>query len=127
MKIRQAFTLIEVLAALIILTIGLASAIGMVMYGVQILKLSIGRASGMATAMTVAVDDAPLRLASDPWTTAAGVTKGYINGFWVERVETDRRILTVGMESSVVHVDVYETAKGRCVASYSERVVRQSP
>jgi prepilin-type N-terminal cleavage/methylation domain-containing protein len=123
----RAFTLIEVLAALIILSLGLASAIGLVMYGMKILKLSIGRATGMATAMTAAVDAAPLHPAGDPWTTTGGVTKGYLNGYWVERVETDRRVLTAGMESSVVHVDVFETSKGRCVASYSERIVRQAP
>lgn len=124
---RQGFTLIEVLAALIILSLGMASAIGMVMYGVQVLKLSIGRASGMATAMSVAVDASPLRLADDPWTTTGGTTKGYMNGYWVERVETDTRALAGGMQSAVVHVDVFETARGRCVASYSERIIRQTP
>lgn len=124
---RRAFTLIEVLASLIVLTLGLASAIGLVLYGAQVLKQSLGRSTGMATAMTVAIDTDFLHKADGAWTTSGGVSKGYLNGYWCERQETDVRVLAPGVQSAAVHVDVFETAKGRCVASYSERIVRQAP
>lgn len=124
---RSGFTLIEVLAALIVLTLGLAAAIGMVIYGMQIAKLSLGRATGLSTAMTAAVDRNPARHDPGLWTTVGDTTTGYLNGYWVERVETDINVLGDGLTSAVVHVDVYETIRGRCVASYSERIVRQTP
>jgi prepilin-type N-terminal cleavage/methylation domain-containing protein len=127
MKGRSAFTLIEVLAALIVLSLGLASAIGLVMYGMQLSRVSISRATGLATALTVAVDPQPLYRGTDPWITANGVRKGWVNGYWVEREEVDRRVITPGVESCAVHVDVYDTNLGQCVASYTERVVKQAP
>ena len=81
----RGFTLIEVLAALIVLTLGMLSAIGLVVYGVQLAQLSIGRTTGMATAMSVAIDARPLPPPDPLWTQSGSMTTGYINGFWIER------------------------------------------
>lgn len=121
----RGFTLIEVLAALIVLTLGLLSAIGLVVYGIHMAHLSIGRTTGMATAMSVAVDARPLPPPDPLWTESGPLTTGYINGFWVEREESDVHPLGPGLVSMTVHVDVFETMRGNRLASVSTRVVRR--
>lgn len=122
------FTLIEVLAAVIILSLGLVSAIGLMLYGLQLAKVSMGRATGMATAMSVAVDPTPLLPANPLWTVSIpGTTKGYLNGFWVERTEGAAQTIAPGITAADVDVDVYETLKGRLVASYSQRILKGAP
>jgi Tfp pilus assembly protein PilV len=122
----QAFTMIEVLGALLVLSLGFAAAIGMVIYGFHLSKLSMGRATGLATAMTVAVDPNPLQGSSPSWTIAVpGTTKGYLNSYYVERTESAPQTIATGIVVADVVVDVYETARGRLVASYNQRLVKQ--
>jgi prepilin-type N-terminal cleavage/methylation domain-containing protein len=126
----RAFTLIEVLASLLVLSLGMLSAIGLVVYGMQLAKLSVGKASGMATAMSVAIDHTPLLASGAFWTPSmgyAGISKGYINGFWVEREESSATAIAPGLVRSVVKVDVYETMRGNRICSYNEQLVRQTP
>jgi Tfp pilus assembly protein PilV len=123
-----AFTLIEVMASVIILSLGLISAIGMLLYGLQLAKLSIGRATGLATAMTVAIDPSPLLPADPLWTVAVpGTTTGYLNGHWVERWEGPATVVAPGIAAADVRVDIYETLRGRLVASYNQRIVKVVP
>lgn len=119
------FTLIEVLAALIVLTLGLLSAVGLVVYGIHLAHLSIGRTTGMATALSVAVDARPLPPPDPLWTVSGAKITGYINGFWVEREESDILPLGPGLVSVTVHVDVFETMRGKPLASVSTRIVRR--
>lgn len=127
---KRGFTLIEVMAALLVLSLGILSAIGLVVYGMQLAKVSVGKATGMATAMSVAVDHKPLLPSGAFWTPSAGfagTSEGYVNGFWVERVEGAASPVGPGIARSSVKVDVYETLKGQLICSYSEQLVRQTP
>lgn len=125
MATKRAFTLIEVLAALITLTLGLLSAVGLVVYGIHLAHLSIGRTTGMATALSVAVDARPLPPPDPLWTVTGSRVEGYVNGFWVEREESEVLPLGTGLVSMTVHVDVFETMRGRPLASVSTRIVRR--
>jgi hypothetical protein len=141
---RRAFTLIEVLAILLVVAIGLAAATGLFTYA---LKLSFdvqARSTAMSTAMTVAVDGTPLLdpdLAGD-WQvvssyafddpTGTAVTRGLINGYYAVRSERSDTTDIIAQDGAVVHaravqvdVDVFETVGGRLMASYSTRMVRQ--
>lgn len=124
----SAFTLIEVLASVLVLGLGLLSAVGLLLYGLQLAKLSMGRATGIATAMSVAIDPTPI-LPDDPlWTvTVPGTTTGYLNSYWVERREGAETVVAPGITAADVQVDVYETLKGRLVASYNQRLIRGAP
>lgn len=125
---RAAFTLIEVLGCVLVLSVGLAAAIGMVLYGIQIAKLSMGRATAMATAMSVAIDPSPLQSSSPTWSIAVpGSTKGYLNSYYIIRTEGDPITISSGFTVADVVVDVYETARGRLIASYNQRLVKKSP
>lgn len=127
---RRAFTLIEVLAALLVLSLGMLAAIGLVVYGMQLAKVSVGKATGMATAMSIAVDHNPLLESGAFWTPSAGyagVSKGYVNGFWVEREESVATSVAPGVVRSFVKVDVYESMRGTLICSYNEQLVRQRP
>ncbi|MBN8525497.1 MAG: hypothetical protein J0M02_09185 [Planctomycetes bacterium] len=130
------FTMLEVLASILVLTISFGAAIGMVLYGIQIAKQSMGRATALATAMTVAVDEHPLQpLDGTPsWTVAVpGTTSGYLNGYYVLRTEGTPVVLATDgagaalITAADVQVDVFETNQGRPLASYNQRLIRQVP
>ncbi len=140
---RRAFTLIETLAVLLVVSIGLAAAIGLFGTALRVSVLAQGRSTAMATAMSVAVDPTPLLdpdLASD-WTqvstyamdASSGTAEehGYINGFWVVRRESTASSDVLATDAGVVHarlvsvdVDVSEVTGGRILASFTTSFVR---
>jgi prepilin-type N-terminal cleavage/methylation domain-containing protein len=124
------FSFIEILACLLILGLGVTAAVGMVMYGVLMASRAQGRATGMATAMSVAADPTPLLPKSSTWNgvKGSGEASGYINNFYVVRHETRSQdmVLPDGFTSSLVSVDVYDTFQGHAITSFQTRVLRQS-
>jgi len=127
---NHGFSFVEILACLLVLTLGVTAAVGMVMYGVMIAARAQGRATGMSTAMSVAYDPTPLLPSGATWTSAAGSgeASGYINNVYVVRHETASSDMTLpdGFVSSVVSVDVYDTFRGHPITSFSTRVLRQA-
>lgn len=127
--IRRAFTLIEVLASVLVLNIALMAAAGMVLYGLAMARNALARSIGMATARTMLADPTPLP--TDPASTPGGPTaSGYLNGLWVERRESAPTPLEGAagrLVAVTVTVDVYEASGGRCVASATRRVLRRLP
>ncbi len=124
---RRGFTLIETLACLLVLSMGFAAAIVLVAYGLQLARLSLARSMGMATAITVAADPDPLLPGGAALTTTGMTTKGWVNGLWVERSEDTGDLLTTGLRSHLVRVEVFESGDGRRICSYQERLLRQTP
>jgi prepilin-type N-terminal cleavage/methylation domain-containing protein len=126
---RTGFTLIEVMACVLVITLGLSSAIGLVIFGQRLVRKSHGQTIGMATAMTVTVDPSPLK--TDPSLSPnAPTSSGYLNGLWVVRTESDETPIsgTGGkMVAVTVRVDVYEIDGGDCFASTTRRLIRQKP
>lgn len=123
------YTLIEVLASVLVLGIALMAAAGMLLYGLAMARTALGRSIGMATARSVLADATPLP--TDAALSPHGPTaSGYLNGLWVERKES-RPTPLEGIGGSLVavtvSVDVFEASGGRCVASASRRVLRRLP
>lgn len=142
---RSAFTLIEVLVILLVITLGLAGAISLIAYGARLSSQAQGEAIGMATAISVATDPLP-RLPADmtaSWTytpydfdgtgTMTSTAQGFVNGVYVTRTETslpadviaraaDNRVFA---RSARVDVTVYEGISGAEIASFTTRIVRQ--
>ena len=143
---RGGFTFIEVTLLLLVITLGLLGVVGLVSYGMTLAAKSQGETTGLATAVSVADDPAPLlakEVAGD-WTytpygmdltgALSSTAKGFINGFYVVRTETsgDADVVArdpgtgrVQVRSARVEVDVFATINGAVVASYATRIMRQ--
>lgn len=125
-RTRTGFTLIEVMACLLVLSLGLLSACGLILYGLRLVRIAHGRTIGMATAMTIMANPTPL--ATDPTLTPNGsTTTGYLNGLWVVRTESAPTPLDGAgnsLKSVTVTVDVYEASNGECVASFTRRLTK---
>lgn len=129
MRACSGFTLIEVMACILILVMGLTAACGLILYGIHLVRTAHGRTIGVATALSVLEDATPLPtdLSQSP---NAATSSGYLNGLWVVRTESNPtpadgaagKLVTI-----TVNVDVFEAANGTCYASVSRRLIRQKP
>jgi len=122
------FTLIEVLACVMVLTMGLISACGLTLYGLRLVAKSRAQTLALATATAVLVDPSPL--STDPSLSPNGAsTSGYLNGLWVVRTEVDPVILdgSAKLRSVTVNVDVYNGQNGDAVLSMNRRLLRRTP
>lgn len=135
---RCAFTLLEVMAMLLVITIGLLAVIGLFLHGTRTAALAQASSTAMSTAISVTYDETPWQ---DPafyqaadWTstvTGSGRTdSGFLNGYWVERVETwtvdDVVAQNAGapvMYTARVEVAVKDANRGATVASYAARLL----
>lgn len=123
MSPRRAFTLIEVLASLLIITTGMLAVVGMIAFGIRQASRGQASATAMATALTVLEDPAPL--GATDWTRTGGNAQGYLNGYYVVRaVDSSASAASLtgnGLASEAIRVDVYESSGGAAVASMSTR------
>jgi hypothetical protein len=138
---RSGFTFIECLAGVLILTVGFFAVISLILFAQRLANRAQADASAMSTALSVAVDPAPLALSGDwnatGWTRAAydlsstGAiaceTSGFVNGLYVVRREHSSAadIVAPGVRSVAVSVEVRSGANGEQVTSYSTRFLRQ--
>jgi prepilin-type N-terminal cleavage/methylation domain-containing protein len=127
---RGGFTFIEILACLLVVSVGMAAAVSLTYSAIITGNRAQAKATAMATALTVTVDPAPLmHQGSAQWTTASatgvGTTSGWINGFYVVRVETQGSSPITGFTSDPVSVDVYDNLRGNLVASFTTRLLHQ--
>lgn len=127
---RRGFTLVEVLAALLVITIGMAAVVGMVAYAVLLANRSQAASTAMATALSV-IDD-PLPAGRSDWlhvqapiTGGNGDSRGTLNGYYIVRREAVSAGIADGLASSRIEVDVYEGLGGRLVASLATRQVKR--
>ena len=140
---RSAFTLFEVVAILLVVSMGLLAVIGLFIHANRVAGRAQGLMTGMSTAISVAYDSQPFfrdaTLAAQtgwqaPPVMGAGAmtftTQGVVNGYYVVRNETSAPqdlVAGIDMRSVRVDVDVYENAGGTKVASFSTRLLRQKP
>lgn len=143
---QSAFSLIEVVATLLIVTAGLIAVMGMAKLGIRWSGEAIAAATGMATAQAVMVDAQPGGRTADPadgdgdgWRLTAGslpipasgsyalTTEGVINGYYVRRVETSGAadVLNQRQRMVSVTVDVFWGQEGRYITGLKQRHVRR--
>ena len=80
---RGGFTLIEVLACLLIFTFGALAVIGLMMYGISLAGRAHAASTGMETARTMVADDQPIGMRNR--SVAGNVVSGILNGYFVIR------------------------------------------
>lgn len=123
MNRARAFTMIEVLASVLVLMVGMLAVVGMVAWGVKQASRAQAASTAMATALTV-IDDAEPLLRAD-WTSFGSTSQGYLNGYYVRRTEstagTSAALQANGLVSVQISVDVFESMDGLPVASLTTR------
>lgn len=126
----QGFTLIEVLASLLIIAIGMMGVVGMVWYGITQADRSRAANTAMATALSVLDDPTPLHGLDWNHTPAAlsggtSETTGRLNGYFVRRRETSSGLAADGLASTAIQVDVYLAFGGTPITSLSTRRMKR--
>jgi prepilin-type N-terminal cleavage/methylation domain-containing protein len=131
---RSGFTFIEVLACLLVVSLGIAAVVSLTLYAEIMSERAQAKSTAMSTALAVAIDPSPLLHvnASKQWTTSINkgsiTSTGWINGYYVVRVESQALGSTpcAGFSSNPVSVDVYGGVRGTLVASYTTRIMEQA-
>jgi hypothetical protein len=128
------FTFIEALACLLVVGLGIAAAVSLTYYAAIMSGSAQSKATGMATALTVAIDPAPLMhsSASASWnhgagggTNGIGTISGWLNGYYVVRTESIGPQPCPGFFNDPILVDVYDGARGNLITSYTTWVMKQ--
>lgn len=143
---RRGFSLVEIVATLLVVMLGLAAVLGMARLGLRWSGEAIAVATGMSTAQTALVDAQPGGLTADAsdadqdgWRIANGslsipatgaysfAVEGVLNGFYVRRSESSSAtdILDAHGRAADVSVDVFWGQEGRYVTGLKQRIVRR--
>ena len=124
---RDAFTLIEVLAIILVLVLGIFSAIALLRYGVSLARDAQAAALALPTAITVLRDVHPLGVPAGDFSKEGGDTwRGYVNGMWVERKVLDKTAIGQQVFANV-QVDVSWGSDTSSVLMIRERVALHAP
>lgn len=146
------FTLIEILATLLIAALGMATTIAILVYASRLSAGAVSAATGLTTAWSALHDARPgwhpgdlsssgLQVDTSNMTFNSGTRSfsgaafretrhGFLNGFYVRRVEesTTSDVGDSGTRFVTVTVDVYEDrAGGALVGSVRQRLLRKAP
>ena len=135
---RSAFTLLEIVATLLLLAFGLVAVIGLVQYANRLSAESQTRATALATAQTVLLDPEPSGLVADDGSDSNGdgwyldgafsswpfTVRGYINGYYVDRTEDAGAV--ADSEHRWVWVTVRVFSGGEEVTQLKRRMLRRT-
>jgi prepilin-type N-terminal cleavage/methylation domain-containing protein len=125
MSHRPAFTLIEVVASLLVLSLGLTAAIALLVRSRHQGDAAVVGALALPTAIGILHDPTPLLSSQQrpDWNVTGADATGYINGFYVVRSEANPTSLG-GMRAVDVTVAVYLPSQPEPVARLVGRQVR---
>jgi hypothetical protein len=122
---HSAYTLLDVLASLLVLSMALAGAIALIGYGLKLTSRLQSESLGWVTAHTIASDpDPPGTL---DWTATPTLAKGYLNGFYCTRETISTDVVAGKLKAQTVKVTVYETMGGGTVAAVLSRALVRAP
>lgn len=122
---RRGFTLIEVLAMLLVLTVGMVGALGLLSFGIRTARESQLQAIGYPTARSLLFDVHPPH--QPRWfNVSPTLSEGYVNGVWARRTVEDV-VIRGGLTFATVTVQVYSTISGDPVITLRERLCFHDP
>ncbi len=121
----RGFTIIEVLAMLLVLTVGMAGALGLLSFGIRTAKESQLNAIGYPTARSLLFDAHPPQ--QPRWVNVSPtLSEGYVNGVWARRTVQDSEVRS-GLTFATVTVQVYSALSGDPVITLRERLCFHDP
>ena len=146
---RRAFTLIEIMATLLLIGIGLASLVALMGYAVRLASRAQADATALITARTVADDATPCGLTADTgdtdgdgWSLQSGnlntppsgdyafTVAGWINGYYIVRKESsrtaDQDVIHGQARRADVQVEVFLGGNGERVAALRAQILRRA-
>lgn len=124
---QRGFVFIEVLATILVLAVGLVSAVALTRYGVRLAREAQAAALAEPTARSVLADTAPLGVpVGDFASTAADVWEGYVNGLWCRRTVADKST-NGGLTFATVTVEVFWSGEGERTLTLRERMLFHAP
>lgn len=123
---RRGMTFIEILACLLVLAMGMLGAIALARYALRLGQESIVASLALPTARSVMADIHHSGAAVQDFATAGGVSKGYVNGLYVQRSVVDSA--TIGAETfATIKVEVFWSGEGERSLTLQERMVFHAP
>lgn len=139
----RAFTLVEVLAVVLVLALGLAATIAVLGMANRLSRQALARYGAVETAWSLVCERTPIGLTADAadadgdgwrgsgdfaWTGAYQLTSaGTVNGFYAVREEVSDAadIVTVNRRWALVTVEVFEGGGGGRLTQVKERILRE--
>lgn len=127
----RGMTLIEALACLLVLTMGILAILGLVMQGNALASRAQSATTGLATARTLLYDAAPLGFGDRA--VSGNVVSGYLNGYFVRRTRLPAPNLgsqppvNNQMQASTVTVEVFQGTNGTPVITLQQRLLERCP
>lgn len=124
---RRGFSFVEVLCVLLILTIGMLSAIALLRHGVRLSQAAQSASLAFPTARSLLYDIAPSGVDPADWKAAgSGIWEGYVNGMWARRTISDT-VARGNMTYATVKVEVFWSDAGDRSVTLVERIGFYAP
>lgn len=130
---HRGMTLVEVVSCLLLLSFGILSVLGLVVYGNSLAERAQSDATAMATATTILHDPDPATMTYRTETGPADsrTVTGYLNGYFVRRTEAAAEPLSsangLRIASRTVTVELYLGVQGTPVITYRQRLLEHQP
>lgn len=118
----RGFSFLEVLCVLLILTLGMLSAVALLRYGLRLSQAAQSASLAYPTARSLLHDAKPLGVAAADWSSPSASTwQGYVNGMWVKRTVADQTVVGDLIFASVT-VEVFWSDSSSRSLTLSERI-----
>jgi prepilin-type N-terminal cleavage/methylation domain-containing protein len=125
--VNRGFSFVEVLCVLLILTVGMLSAIALLRHGVRLSKAAQSASLAFPTARTLLYDTSPSGVEPADWGSAgADSWQGYVNGLWAKRTISDS-VVRGNMTYATVKVEVFWSDTGDRSVTLVERIGFYAP
>ena len=124
---RAAFSFIEVMCVLLILTIGMLSAVALLRFGVRQSQQAQSSALAYPTARTLLYDAAPAGVPATDWASVGSDRwEGFVNGLWARRTVSDKTVRG-NLTFATVTVEVFWSDTGARSVTLRERISFYAP
>lgn len=124
---RSAFSFVEVLCVLLVLSIGMLSAVALLRHGVRLSQQAQSASLAYPTARSLLYDAEPDGVYASDWpATVSDSMQGFVNGMWVKRTVSDKQVRGK-VTFATVRVEVFWSDSGDRTVVLQERISFYAP